>query len=363
MCAIIGYYCFGNTRPRKEMIEKLFIEAESRGTHASGYAYKNEPKEKVIVHKIPERAARLLETNIWLELEMPKVFIGHTRHATQGDKMVNSNNHPIHEAGSKLVLVHNGMISNDADFGVPRTTVDSLAILKALDKFDFNIEEATAELRGSFACAVLNDDNLEMTLFRHTNPTTIIYNKEEDILYFASLSSYFDEIVQSTEIRGFTARTGANTKIDYPEDTHLVIDEKGLKSKGLCNYKSYQTSGHNSYYSGYYDYRSNSYRDSQDTSKAVVVHQGVTKTLEAYNIEAMIKNKSIAEEYMKKFVQITGSALSTSDIEYLKDKVRPLGQQIKACDICGQIYVGTKEKLDKMTICSHCNQTMEVASV
>ncbi|UKI37527.1 MAG: hypothetical protein L6V93_05185 [Clostridiales bacterium] len=67
---------------------------------------------------------------------------GHTRHATQGDKKKNYNNHPF--SGScrniKFALSHNGVIVNDdelkAQYNLPKTRIetDSYIAVQLLEK-------------------------------------------------------------------------------------------------------------------------------------------------------------------------------------------------------------------------------------
>ena len=61
------------------------------------------------------------------------MIIGHNRKATHGSKTDN-NSHPFWSDDNKIVLVHNGMVSNQKDF-CKEATVDSEAICNAPEFF------------------------------------------------------------------------------------------------------------------------------------------------------------------------------------------------------------------------------------
>lgn len=115
----------------RELTHALLTSIESRGSHASGFAfygadgsfgfYKNpKPGSQLSLAELPRDA---------------KTVIIHTRYATQGDRMDNRNNHPVMSTDNSIALVHNGVISNDYSLrsmlGITREEhgeVDSLVI-------------------------------------------------------------------------------------------------------------------------------------------------------------------------------------------------------------------------------------------
>ena len=93
----------------RELTHALLTEIESRGTHASGFAYygadgsfgvykNNKPGSQLPLSELPRDA---------------KTVIIHTRYATQGPATDNRNNHPVMSTDNNIALVHNGVISND----------------------------------------------------------------------------------------------------------------------------------------------------------------------------------------------------------------------------------------------------------
>jgi len=66
MCGIMGYYCFGGTRPDKQKISTMFELLQSRGTDASGYAFLRDGN--LIVQKAAIRSSIMIHSREWQEL-------------------------------------------------------------------------------------------------------------------------------------------------------------------------------------------------------------------------------------------------------------------------------------------------------
>ena len=112
MCCLFGMMDYGNNftgKQKSRMISALAVEAESRGTDATGIAYNS--RGRLRVYKRPFQAHRM-------KFHIPddaKVILGHTRLTTQGSEKKNFNNHPwLGSAGGKsFALAHNGVLRND----------------------------------------------------------------------------------------------------------------------------------------------------------------------------------------------------------------------------------------------------------
>lgn len=115
----------------RELTHALLASIESRGTHASGFAFYGADGE-FGYYKNPKPGSQLSLAELPRDA---KTVIIHTRYATQGDRMDNRNNHPVMSTDNQIALVHNGVISNDfglrPDLGITRAEhgeVDSLVI-------------------------------------------------------------------------------------------------------------------------------------------------------------------------------------------------------------------------------------------
>ena len=68
MCGIMGFFCFGKTKPDKNKITEMFRLLESRGRDAAGFAYIH--NNNLIVNKAPMKSSELVKTDEWKDLEL-----------------------------------------------------------------------------------------------------------------------------------------------------------------------------------------------------------------------------------------------------------------------------------------------------
>lgn len=110
MCGIAAFSSPAGAKTNARLLAHHLLTAiESRGSHASGFAYSLEdgtvgmyknptPGSQLSLHELPRDA---------------KTVVMHTRYATQGKPEDNRNNHPVVSTDNRIALVHNGVISND----------------------------------------------------------------------------------------------------------------------------------------------------------------------------------------------------------------------------------------------------------
>lgn len=251
MCGIMGYYAFGDKRPKHSILTEMFYLLEARGHDACGWAYKNE-EGRIQLFKVPYRSSVVVKTSHWKFPPVAKSMIFHTRAATQGSVKVASNNHPLLGKNRKLALVHNGIINNDHTFGIKPDTVDSLAIVKALEGEDDPVLGLN-KLQGSFAIAVIKEDNNELLLARHYSPIEVVMDKKDDILYFASETRMLTGPlgVKPKIHRGFEFPSDRFSEIDFPDDHLWKINEEGIEVVEKLTPRTYAVS---TYYHGGYGY-------------------------------------------------------------------------------------------------------------
>ena len=159
MCAIFGLIDYNHTlnaKQREKLLRVLSEECEERGTDATGYAFNHNGK--MTIYKRPYAAHK-----VHLRLhEDSNVIMGHTRMATQGNKLDNRNNHPFPGTvnGTHFALAHNGVLHNDVklrkQMSLPSTPVktDSYIAVQLLEQqktLDIQSISEMAELvEGSF---------------------------------------------------------------------------------------------------------------------------------------------------------------------------------------------------------------------
>ena len=255
MCGIMGYYCFGAIRPDKQKITTMFELLQSRGTDASGFAFLRDGN--LIVQKAAIRSSIMVHSKEWQEVELPPVFIAHTRMKTQGSERNNNNNHPLfNKAG--LCIVHNGMIHNDEEiFGKQKRDgeVDSeaiLAVLSSKGKGD-KIKKVFEKLEGSFAFALIDRSNPDrLVLVKKDNPLELLYDDLSDILYFCSEADIMRESlgIQRKSRRGFNIGEGVYHHYSIENNYALIINHEGVESykryhprKDYFRYRDYYSGG------------------------------------------------------------------------------------------------------------------------
>lgn len=125
MCGIFGIVatngCKLEAQTLRTMVERIFLLSESRGKDASGFLTVS--SDEIAVLKIPDRAKALLKIKPFRALlngtlkayDQKKGFVvaGHTRMVTNGSEDDPNNNQPVIK--DDHVLLHNGIIVNDAD--------------------------------------------------------------------------------------------------------------------------------------------------------------------------------------------------------------------------------------------------------
>ena len=194
MCAIFGFLdCKGilSNSALKKLLNSLAVNAEIRGTDATGISYVN--GKNIVTFKKAKPAHKV-------KLYFPvgtKAVIGHTRFTTQGSEKHNYNNHPFEGEtdGCSFALAHNGVLHNDKElklkYHFPETKIetDSYVAVQLLEMQNIvNLEsvKAMAEtVEGSFMFTILRDDNT-LFLVKGSSPIVIYHFPEYGLYVYAS---------------------------------------------------------------------------------------------------------------------------------------------------------------------------------
>jgi len=220
MCGLVGAIALGKLTKKDELIRQkvmryvtteLLLRTEDRGKDATGAAIlfnngnyagikRGEEASKWFgkFGSGTDKYGSLLK--IWKECEDPvKIYIGHCRKGTIGDKEDNVNNHPIKV--KNIVGVHNGVIRNDAEIqkhldckrdGI----VDSEMIFRLYhhmtnegkEPFTMDMMETLiARLTGAFTVMAFNADNIhQFPVFRDGRDLELVFVKDLSILFMVS---------------------------------------------------------------------------------------------------------------------------------------------------------------------------------
>lgn len=194
MCCLFGILDYKQNlslTQKNQLLRKLSIASEKRGTDATGIAYNRNGHMEI--HKKPLPAHKF-------HLKIPydvNVVMGHTRMTTQGNEKYNYNNHPFRGYCKDVPfsLAHNGVLYNEQklrrDFLLPKTKIetDSYVAVQMIEKtgaFTLKaIQTMAEEVEGSF-CFTLLDRQNNLYLVKGNNPLTIYHFAELGFYIYAS---------------------------------------------------------------------------------------------------------------------------------------------------------------------------------
>ncbi len=238
MCGLFGIYNYSGKKIEglSNLTNLLAENATVRGKDAAGIAYNSGGK--LTIHKEAKSA-------YMVDFKHPDNVVcvtGHTRHATQGDKKKNYNNHPF--AGScknlRFALSHNGVLINDVDlqlqYHLPKTKVatDSFVAVQLLEKKKhLNIESVkfmAEKVSGSFAFTILDSADT-LWLIRGDSPLSLVhlpkyklyvYASTEEILYKSLVDTKLFAEIKRGDFEEIEVRSG--DIIRYLPDGKLLKD-------------------------------------------------------------------------------------------------------------------------------------------
>jgi len=270
MCGIVVGLAFGKLNQRDEAMRQrllryftteLIVATEERGKDATGAAVLFNDGKYVGI-KRGERVSDFLSVfgeskdcygsllKVWREHPTRgRIYLGHCRAGTTGDKEDNENNHPI-KIGN-LVGIHNGVIKNHDEIfkklGCKRDgKVDSESIFRLFEHFTQKgkepftlemIQKIVNRLDGHFAVTLFNADNLEqIPIFRDGRPVEFVLIRRYGILFMVSetkfwnriyfryerMANYYNEM-HSANLPVFLDKGEIVTKC-MPDDTAVLFD-------------------------------------------------------------------------------------------------------------------------------------------
>lgn len=305
MCGINGAIAPKASRDwRSNLAWRLLYNTEIRGKHATGIGWHDENGTPQVV-KAPLPASKFInsETYELFEEALPTTWIGHCRHTTKGTESNNYNNHPVFSKETGLILVHNGTVEDEKwrakneeginpyilyDFD---GQVDTEAILRLIETMLYiprledgtidpemvaatpkdqwyrrvdvakAIDDATHNISGGFACAVLvPEEPNTVYLFRHNNPIYVAYVPEYEAVVWASTEDILKKsLVRSTvekvygyfpkkkeympEYYGVDMPNKTLIRISATEDGFTITEREIAPPEYVKKSRSYQVTG------------------------------------------------------------------------------------------------------------------------
>lgn len=245
MCGIIGY--IGKNNPIDILINGL-KNLEYRGYDSAGVALKNDKEMQIIksvgkISNLEEKVnnEKIIDCNIG---------IAHTRWATHGEPS-EVNAHP-HKVG-KITLVHNGIIENAKELkdeliseGVKFNSNTDTEVIAALIDYYYEtdmkeaINKAIKRLKGSYALAIISEDDDKLYAVRCESPLILGIGDDE---YFVTsdigaILSYTNKYVLlgENEIVILTKDNYTIEKDNKPIEREVQISSLTAESTSLNGY-------------------------------------------------------------------------------------------------------------------------------
>lgn len=275
MCGLYGFFNYGGAiKCLSTLTNCLAEQAAVRGTDAAGIAYNN--KGRVVIHKEP-KASYLIN---FKHPDDTVCVTGHTRHATQGNKKHNYNNHPFGGSCKNLrfALCHNGVLTNDTalreDYHLPKTKIatDSYVAVQLLERQkklnSETIKSMSETVHGSFSFTILDGDNT-LWLVRGDSPLSLIHLPKYHLYVYASTEEILYKALVDTKLFE-EIKTGNFEEIPIHEGDILNILPDGTVVDNKFNYTDYSYYGRCHWWD-YGDYDNGSYIDEL---KSIAAYQG-----------------------------------------------------------------------------------------
>ena len=286
MCCLFGFYHYGNNTiiNLHELTQSLAEQATDRGMDATGIAYNENGR--MVIYKEAKSA-------YMVKLRHPdtvKCVTGHTRHATQGDKKHNYNNHPFSGSCKNLrfALSHNGILVNDEElklqYNLPKSKVatDSYVAVQMLEKreqLDVNSVRFMAEkVEGSFAFSILSSDDV-LWLVRGDSPLSLIHFPEQKLYVYASTDEILYKSLIGTEFFKLIKKGAFEEKEINPGDI-IRIMPGGALVKDTFRYEQYSA------YS-YFNWWGVSKRETLKPQDAYIENLKTVAALQGYSPESV----------------------------------------------------------------------------
>ncbi len=270
MCGIVVGLSFGKLNQRDEAMRQrllryftteLLVRTEDRGKDATGatilfddgkyMGLKRGETVSGFVGMLGEQKdcfGSLLK--VWREHDSAgRIYLGHCRAGTIGEKEDNNNNHPI-KVGN-LVGIHNGAIKNhDEIFENLKCArdgkVDSEAIFRLFEHYTNKgkepftmdmLQNVVDRLDGHFAITLFNADNLEQVpVLRDGRPVELILLRKYGILFMVSEEKFWNHVHFNYERLAFYSEELLRVKLPsflgdndievkmLPDDSAIIFD-------------------------------------------------------------------------------------------------------------------------------------------
>lgn len=305
MCALFGFVNYGNKVNNEDLnnlLKRLAIAAEERGTDATGFGYFSPVTDELVIEKRNVPAHEM-------DFSFPdgtKIVIGHTRWTTQGDEKYNYNNHPFMSQDKGFIMAHNGIIRNDKDirkdFRLPETEIETdsyIAVQLAESRGCLNFKSlkfTAEELIGTFVLTYLQADNT-LYIVKGDNPLYLVHLQELGLYVYASTENIFNNAIRNTGFENIAMK-----QIVLHDGDIIRITENGeIQFEKFCLYNGYDS----------YDYYDDDCEE-EDEGLGLVIYVASIKGFSEDNVYAFL-------DYGLDLYEIAECLFSSEGIKYLDE--------------------------------------------
>lgn len=214
MCGILGYYNFieKDFNSNHFTFQKLMKESFSRGKEASGLAILSN-ENTIYLLKSDLDGKKLPKTNEYKKLfdsvENQNVVatIGHSRIATHGTQLLQTNNQPVISSDRTKILVHNGIVTNSNELwkimqksDLPpeldtKTLIEYLCFLLQTHSNKSTLINLYKDIEGAASIAVIDSNSKNLILATNTGSLYYVIDDKNESLYFASEKIFLNAIL------------------------------------------------------------------------------------------------------------------------------------------------------------------------
>ena len=253
MCAIFGFVNYRHAVSKKhlkELVNRLAVASEVRGTDAAGIAYVKDGEMKIFKKPKPAHKMRFYFPG------GTTMVTGHTRMATQGKAKYNCNNHPFkgETADGVFALCHNGVLYNDDVLAktenLPKTNIqtDSYIAVQLIEKYGHlnfdTIAQMSEKVHGSFVFTMLNEDNT-LYISKGDNPLCLVHFKKLGLYVYISTPEIMAQVIKGSFLENYKYK-----ELKVSEGEIIRIDKSGVLTRD-----TFTTENENYFYDYYARYR------------------------------------------------------------------------------------------------------------
>lgn len=206
MCGIVGIFTPGlATDQQLRLFMDLLYVDKARGEHATG-VIKIQPYQKKV-----ETFKRAVSSQVFLGQQdafdfmdkgRGRIYIGHNRYATMGDKSKDDNAHPFTEG--HITMVHNGGVDRWAldkleGYTDPEIVVDSHMLCKTIAEHGIN--EAIKRFSGAAALVWWDDNEKSLNFLRNAERPLFLCELKDGTVAWASEKRFLDFFISHDKSR------------------------------------------------------------------------------------------------------------------------------------------------------------------